>query len=169
MMIQITKLLANGRNDFSFLCIDGCHCFPKLGWLSDPSGLIVRPCGPPVSWSYWNSQATLTTWAIGLIIRYPSGLIVRPKCPPVSYHLHPGNLWQHWLILPIINALVCSAISDPENILIKVIKHCIFRNLKAILYGEKQSTCLIFPKAHKFICQGLDALSGSEQYSECTH
>ncbi len=58
----------------------------------------------------------------------------------------------------------------------KVINHCIFRNLKAFLYGEEhqmyfcnQSICLIFPSAHNPFCQGLDAFSGSEQNSECTH
>ena len=36
LMIQITKLPANGRNDFSFLFKESCHCFWALG-------LIVRP------------------------------------------------------------------------------------------------------------------------------
>ena len=31
LMIQITKLLADGRNYFSFLCKGSHHCFPKLG------------------------------------------------------------------------------------------------------------------------------------------
>ncbi len=108
LMIQITKLLADGRNYFSFLCKGSHHCFPKLGndcqiqvdWLSDP-------CGPTVSWSYRNRQAAGSNWQIGHLdwSSYPSGLIVRPKWSTNELIICILTIRaQPWLISPIIEA-----------------------------------------------------------------